>query len=224
MTYIEENLTHSSLSWISLLALLHLCIFYLKSIGLRKLETEEEQHDSSFLTNREQYPIYPKQWTYILFLFLPKVSLPKPSNHKLERQLRGSSTHCCCRGPGLCYQHPHNFSSRGSSTIALYIFLQVVHRNLSKYSGVLTQTHKHTCTQTKLKKRIRTSSSYLTPLHKLLTLTVLWGGHLLITSLPCHLAFLKRRSCKHSELKPTSFHLHLPSCCWHSVWRFPLSL
>lgn len=86
-----------------------------------------------------------------------------------------------------------------------------------------TQTHAHVHTN-QTEKKIRTSSSYLTLLHKLLTFTVLWCVHLLITSLPCHLASLERRLCKHLELKPTSFRLHLPSCCWNSVWiRWPFN-
>lgn len=177
----------------------------------------------------ERYPIYPKWWTYILFLFLLKISLPKPSNHKLERQLCGYEHMLLLQRTQALLPAPmFNFSSRGFSTI---------HTLPSKFSFKWctetyqsTQVHSHryantcTCAHKPNWKKIRTSSSYLTLLHKLLTFTVLWCVHLLITSLPCHLASLERRLCKHSELKPTSFRLHLPSCCWNSVWiRWPFN-
>lgn len=138
------------------------------------------------------------------------------------------STCCCCRGPRLCYQHPRNFSSRGSSTMHTLPSIFSFKWCTETYQSTQVRSHRYanTCTRAHKPnwKKIRTSSSYLTLLHKLLTFTVLWCVHLLITSLPCHLASLERRLCKHSELKPTSFRLHLPSSCWNSVWiRWPFN-
>lgn len=61
MTHSGGNLTPPSLSWISILSLLHLHVLYLEGIGLGKQEAEKEPHDSNFLTNKERRQLNAKR-------------------------------------------------------------------------------------------------------------------------------------------------------------------
>lgn len=133
------------------------------------------------------------------------------------------STCCCCRGPRLCYQHPRNFSSRGSSTIHTLLSIFSFKWCTETYQSTQVLSHRYANTCTRAHKPNWKKKSELPHLtwHSYTSFSLLQCCvcvHLLITSLPCHLASLERRLCKHSELKPTFFRLHLPSCCWNSVW------